>query len=250
MRDVLALLVFVGAAAGLAWLAGIRTRDRQRQLSRLCAQAGLEYSPVDPFIDTTMLPFPLFSVARASGVRNVVWDQRDEDLVRVFDHSFQFETGDTVALGMAVTCGLVTLPFSVPPIDISVRGGIRAWPTAPAGRCVTLELDAFNERFDVRSDDARAATAFLDQRMMAALLRLPLQVEVHVREDRMLCVAKELTPPEVLLLLRSAQQLRHRLPPVMKSLYPPRAAEGPYEHRWLQGSWSPDPTSADTSEPG
>ena len=250
MRDVLAFLVYLGVAAAVIWLAGVRTRDRQHQMSRLCAQAGLEYSPVDPFIDTTMLPFPIFSVAHASGVRNVVWDRRDQDLVRVFDHTFQLQTGDTIALGMAVTCGLVTLSFSVPPIDISVRGGSRAWPTAPTGRPVMLELEAFNERFDVRSDDARAATAFLDQRMMAALLRLPLPVEVHVCEDRMLCVAKQLPPAEALVLLRAAQELRHRLPPVMKSLYPPRPAEGPYEHRWLQGSWSPDPTSSDASEPG
>ncbi len=241
---VLAFLLYVAIAAVIVGIVGIRRRDREHRLMRLCADAGLEFSAVDRFVDTTMLPFPLFSAAHSSGVRNVVWDREDDGLVRVFDHSFPAASGESISVGVAITCAIVTLPFNVPPIDIGLRG-VRLWPTPPDGERVTLELDAFNERFDVRSHDARAATAFLDQRMMRALLRLPLRVEVHVREDRMLCVAKELEPAEVLVMLQSARELRHRLPPVMKSLYPPRPTEGPFEDRWLQGSWSPDPTAAE-----
>jgi hypothetical protein len=245
MGDLVFLLLVVIVAVGVG-IGSIRNRDRQHRLMRLCADAGLEFSAVDRFVDTTMLPFPLFSTAHASGVKNVVWDHEDE-LVRVFDHSFPVASGDSISVVVALTCAIVTLPFNVPPIDIELRGA-HLWPTPPEGQHVTLELEAFNVRFDVRSHDARAATAFLDQRMMRALLRLPLRVEVHVREDRMLCVAKELEPAEVLVMLQAAQALRDRLPPVMKSLYPPRPMEGPFEDRWLQGSWSPDPTSVEPNQ--
>jgi len=243
MGDLVFLLLVVIVAVGVG-IGGVRRRDRQQRLKRLCAEAGLEFSAVDRFVDTTMLPFPLFSAAHASGVRNVVWDREDDELVRVFDHSFAVASGETISVVVAITCAIVTLPFNVPPIDIWVPG-LRIWPTSPDGERVMLELEAFNARFDVRSSNAHAATAFLDQRMMRALLRLPLPVEVHVREDRMLCVAKELEPAEVLVMLQAARDLRHRLPPVMKSLYPPRPMEGPFEDRWLQGSWSPGPTSAE-----
>jgi hypothetical protein len=118
------------------------------------------------------------------------------------------------------------------------------------GDVVHLELVAFERRFEVRAVDPRAAVALLDQRMMAALLRLPMRVAIHVRDDAMLLVAPLLEPGDVLLLLACAEGLATRVPPVVASLYPPRPARGPYERRWLQGSWSPDPTSAGASEPG
>jgi len=62
-------------------------------------------------------------------------------------------------------------------------------------------------------------------------------------------VAPTLEPREMLLLVACAKAVAGRVPPVVASLYPPRPARGPYEQRWLQGSWSPDPTSADASEP-
>jgi hypothetical protein len=74
-----------------------------------------------------------------------------------------------------------------------------------------------------------------------------LRVAVHVHEDRMLLVAPELEPGEMILLLEVARDLATRVPPVVASLYPPRPAEGPYERRWLQGTWSPDPRSEEAN---
>jgi hypothetical protein len=143
----------------------------------------------------------------------------------------------------------VPLPFSVPTIAILSRGQVDPSGEPVTGAVVHLELDAFEERFEVRADDPRAAVALLDQRMMATLLRLPVRVAIHVHEDSMLMVAPTLEPGEMLLLVACAKAVAGRVPPVVASLYPPRPARGPYEQRWLQGSWSPDPTSADASEP-
>ena len=37
---------------------------------------------------------------------------------------------------------------------------------------------------------------------------------------------------------------------LIASLFPPRKTEGPFEARWMQGSWSPDPISATENPEG
>ncbi len=243
------LVLGVLLVTGMATFAIVRERSRsarQRELLRLCADAGLACSVLDPFPDTTMLPFRLFGWGSPHWVENVVWGGGDDRAIRVFDLSVQ-PPGTEARRSM--TCGVVPLPFAVPPIAILARGRVDPSEEPVAGEVVHLELDAFEQRFEVRAADARAAVALLDQRMMAALLRLPLTVAIHVHEDQMLLVGPVLEPGDVLVLLACATGLAAQVPPVVASLYPPRPTQGPYEERWLQGSWSPDPTSADAPEP-
>jgi len=237
------LLVAVVAAT----IAGVRLRRRtrrQRALLFLCREAGVTFSVLDPFGDTMFLPFRLFGRGQHRGFENVLWDPRD-DAVRAFDYWFEEENDQGIGVKQDLTCAVVPLPFGVPALAVLPRGMIDISREPMATRIVTLELDAFNRRFDVRTEDPRAAVAFLDQRMMEALLRIPLRIAIHVHEDRMLLVGPTLEPAEMLLLLEVAGSLAAKVPPVMKSLYPPRPTEGPFEDRWLQGSWSPDPISAD-----
>jgi hypothetical protein len=237
-------LVAVGIVGGL----GVRSRSsRQRALVQLCADAGLSYAVLDPFPDTTLLPFRVFGWGSAHGVENIVLHGTDDHAIRVFDLWVEPTPGQA---RRTMTCGVVPLPFGAPPIAVLPRGQDDPSEEPVMGDVVHLELDAFERRFEVRAVDPRAAVALLDQRMMAALLRLPMRVAIHVREDAMLLVAPLLDPGDVLLLLACAEGLATRVPPVVASLYPPRPARGPYERRWLQGSWSPDPTSAGASEPG
>lgn len=242
-------LIWLAALVAVAAVAIVRARvrsRRQRALLQLCLDAGVGFSVWDPFGDTAFLPFPMFSAAGDQRIENVVWDRTDER-VRVFDYR-RSRSDEHAALER--TCAVVPMPFAVPAIAVLPRGDadeMTAFAPAPS---VPLELDAFDRRFDARGDDPRAVVAFLDQRMMQAIMRLPLHVAIHVREDRMLLVAPTLTPAEVLVLLRAASDLAHRVPRVVASLYPPRPVEGPYEDRWLQGSWSPEPTGADAPNPG
>ena len=231
-------------------VASIRARagsERQRTLLQLCADAGLTCSVLDPFPDTTLLPFRMFGWGGAHGVENVVWDGSDEHAIRVFDLWVQPHIDES---RRTMTCGVVQLPFAVPQIAILTKGQIDPSGEPVVGDVVHLELDAFEQRFEVRAVDPRAAVALLDQRMMAALLRLPMHVTIHVHEAAMLVVSPMLEPGEMLMLLACTKALADRVPPVVASLYPPRPTKGPYERRWLQGSWSPDPTSADAAEPG
>lgn len=241
--------VVVAAIVVVAAVAVLRARSgsaRQRALLQLCADAGLACAVLDPFPGTTLLPFRLFGSGAAHGLENVVWDAGADDAIRVFDLWVQPSTDEA---RRTMTCGVVPLPFAVRPIAILARGNADPSEEPVAGEVVHLELDAFERRFEVRAVDARAAVALLDQRMMAALLRLPLSVAIHVHEDRMLLVGPLLDPGDVLVLLACATGLAAQVPPVVASLYPPRPSRGPYEDRWLQGSWSADPTSADAPEP-
>ena len=234
----LVLLVLIGVVRSR------RRAERQRVLQRLCAESGVVFSVLDPFPDAVFLPFRMFGAADRRIVENVVWDRADES-VRVFDLQYEQRIDDETAVRQRVTCGLVQLPFGVPDIAVLPRDLSGPAVRPVEGRRVALELDAFNQRFEVWGKDPRAVVALLDQRMMSALMRMPLRVAVYIREDRMLLVAPPLEPADVLLLLEAARVLATRVPPVVASLYPPRPMEGPFEDRWLQGSWSHDPTSAD-----
>jgi hypothetical protein len=240
-RGLLIVLFVVLAAGAAAW----RTRHRagrERQLMLLCRHAGLEYQPIDPFADTTWLPFRLFARGEARGTENAVWSDAVEG-VRVFDYWF-VEQRDEGRVTTRLTCALVELPFGVPRLQVEPRDALDVVSDAVGLDRIELELEAFNRRFEVRTADRRFAVAFLDQRMMEALLGLPAGVTVSVNEDRLLLHAPLLPAPQVLLLFDVASALRTQIPPVVASLYPPRPMEGPHEDRWLQGRWTPEPTGS------
>jgi hypothetical protein len=114
-------------------------------------------------------------------------------------------------------------------------------------RLVSLELEEFNRRFRVEAEDARTASALLDQRVMEGFLRLPRGVVADVNQEMLLFRAPELPAVEMLRLLQAANAIRRDLPRVMPSLFPPRPVEGPHERRWFQGRWTSEPTGADTT---
>ena len=150
-----------------------------------------------------------------------------------------------------MTCAAAPLPFTSPGLSIVARGATDPSRIRLVGAEVRLELDTFNRRFLVMATDAHAATAFLDQRMMRALLHLPVRASIHVRERTLLLVLPPRRPAgEVLLLVQTAKVLARSVPPVTASLYPPRPEEGPHEDRWLQGSWSADPTGSEAADAG
>ena len=237
----LILVVTAAALAGIWWRrrAGI---DRQRRLMSLCRRAGLEFSPLDLAPDTAWLPFPMFGHSE-HGTENVVWDRGGEEGVRAFDFSYK-DSGDERALGprRRFTCATVPLWFTCPRLRVSPRDVVDDVTGALGGQEVRLELEEFDRRFRVQSEDGRFAVAFLDQRMMQALLGLPGDVTVDVNEDVLLLGAPKLPAEKVLLLFDAAVAIRRRIPRVVASLFPSRPTRGPREHRWLQGRWSPEST--------
>ena len=237
-------LVLVLLAVGLVRL-GWRWRrraGRERRLLLLCQRAGLDFAPLDLAPDTAWLPFPMFGRER-SGTANVVWDRQRGPQIRVFDYWYE-EPGEDRARSPRrwLTCAVVPLPASAPRLRVEPRDLGDDAASAFGGREVRLELERFNRRFAVEAEDERFAFAFLEQRMMEALLALPEDVTAEVHEDVLLLSAPQLPAEDVLRLFDAAVELHRRIPRSLGSLFPPRPERAPHEARWLQGRWSPDPT--------
>jgi hypothetical protein len=244
MRWVL-LLVVVVAPVALGWRRYGRRHDRQRRLMLLCDAAGLEFAPVDMSVGTAWLPFEVFG-RTPSGTSNVVWDPRHDTGVRAFDFWYEEAGSDRpLPTRRTITCAAVPLGFTCPRIRVAPRDLVDDVADAVGLRLVTLELEKFDDRFRVEAEDARAASALLDQRVMEGFLRLPHGVVADVNEEVLLFHAPELSAVEMLQLLQAANSIQRDLPRVMPSLFPARPARGDHERRWLQGRWSPEPTGAD-----
>jgi hypothetical protein len=240
-------LVALGIALAAVVVAGLRLRTgalRRGRLALLCRTAGLELALVDPFPDTLWMPLHVLGRGPSRGTENVVWDARDE-ATRAFDYWLESPADDD-ARGRRTfhTCAVTRLPFGARPLTVVPRSGMDP-VAALAGEPIELELEAFNRRFRVFTEDRRFAVAFLDQRMMRALMQLPPRVRLDVNEDCLLLSAPPLPPGQVLVLFETARALRRYVPPVVASLYPPRPLKGPHEDRWTQGRWSEEPIGED-----
>ena len=247
MEGLLWIALALGVAAVAVWRFQ-RRRDRARQLMLLCQRASLEFSTFDPFPDTLWLPFRLFGRGPGRGTENVVWNGDDGEDARAFDFWFEERRNeDSMPVVRRFSCALAALPFACRRLEVAPRGIADGVSELIEGDDLELELEleAFNRRFNVRADDRRFAVAFLDQRMMRAMMTLPPGITVLVNEDRMLLIASLLPAAEVLLLLEAARAIRRHVPSVVASLYPPRPMKGPHEDRWLQGRWSPEPIGDD-----
>jgi hypothetical protein len=138
----------------------------------------------------------------------------------------------------------VPLGASCPRLRIEPRDLVDDARAVLGLREVRLELEAFNRRFVVASEDERFAISFLEQRLMEGLLALPPTVTADVNENVLLLTAPTLPTEQVLRLFDAAVELHERIPRSLGSLFPPRPHRGPHEDRWLQGRWTPDPTAS------
>jgi hypothetical protein len=245
-------IVSIAALIGVGAWQALRLRrrlDRQRQLMLLCDAAGLLFAPLDLSLGTAWLPFEIFG-KRPSGTENVVWDPRSDGGVRAFDFWYEEARGDSgLMVRRTITCAAVPLAFTCARVRVAPRELVDDVSEMLGLPLVALELEEFNRRFRVEAEDARTASALLDQRVMRGLLRLPPDVVVDVNEDVLLLRAPELPAEEMLQLLQAATSLHGDLPRVMTSLFPPRPAHGPHERRWLQGRWTPEPIGEDRADP-
>jgi hypothetical protein len=241
MKWLIALVVAAVALSRLAWR-WRRGASRQRRLMLLCERAGVDFAPLDLFQDTAWLPFPMFGRAR-SGTENVVWDRKRGPDIRAFDFWYQDPAGErSFTPRRRFTCAVVPLAFSAPRFRVAPRDLADDVQSVLGLQEVRLELEEFNRRFVVETEDHRFAIAFLEQRMEEGLLALPDGVTADANENVLLLSAPELPAEQVLLLFDAAVAIQRRLPHVLPSLFPPRPARGPHEDRWLQGRWTPDPT--------
>jgi hypothetical protein len=212
----------------------------------LCRHAGLDFAPLDLRLDTAWLPFPMFGHPK-HGTENVVWNRRLGEDVHAFDLWYVDPTDERSGARRTLTCAVVPLRSSCPRLRVAPRDVLDDVARAFGGDEVRLELEAFDRRFRVETDDVRFAFTFLDQRLMEAFLALPEGVTADVNEDVLLLSAPRLPAEQVLVLFDTAVAIGRRVPRVVSSLFPPRPERGAYERRWLQGRWSPESTGSDVA---
>ena len=217
------VLGFVGV--GVLWARRQRRAERDRSIAALAKSMRLTYSPIDLFNDLWQ-PFHFFGLGTDRGVENVLAGTVDDVEIRVFDYWYeQVDDGsfEIVEGRRRFSCGVVAVPASCPKLAVQPRTTSDDLIGLVGGDVLPLELEAFNRRFRVRCEDQRFAIAFLEQRMMEALLLMPVPAAMAVSEDRVLLVARQLPVEQVALLLRGLASIRHAFPRSLPSLYPLRA---------------------------
>ena len=172
----------------------------------------------------------------------MVWDRRLGDDVHAFD-LWYVEPADERGSGVrrTLTCAVVPLRSSCPRLRVAPRDVADEVARAFGGEEVRLELEAFDRRFRVETEDVRFAVAFLDQRLMEALLGLPEGVSVDVNEDVLLLSAPLLPAEQVLVLFDAAVAIRRRIPRVVSSLFPRDPNEGRTSTAGSRGAGVPSP---------
>jgi hypothetical protein len=240
--DVLAVAIWLFVVGLALTVLVMRARGRMRRvrsLMRLADALGIEYMAGDVDNDVWQ-PFPLFGRGDRRAVEHVLTGTLRGLRVKAFDYWYREEGGERAPRTERFTCAVASLPASCPRLVVGPRhGGIEVMDVAPAG-LPPFELTAFNDRFEVRSDDPRFAIAFVDQRMMEALLRMPPEATLATNEDRLLLVARPLSPTRMIALLHAAADLAAHAPRVVRSLYPLRPGFRPEEQPALgRTAWTP-----------
>jgi hypothetical protein len=245
-------LLWLVLAVGTAVLAVVRSRGRGRRaaaLRRLAEALGLGYAATD-VLDERWEPFRLLAMGSARGIENVLFGPVEGADVRAFDYWYRYGVDRESRLDMAVdtpiglaawigltrrfSCAVGGLPASCPRLLVEPKR-FRDRVMELAAPPVPLESERVMRRFHVQCEDPRFAVAFLDPRVMDALLALPRRPTLALCEDRLLLVSRQLSATSVIRLLHQAGELVHAAPRVLASLYPLRQGFRPQDER-------PDPT--------
>jgi hypothetical protein len=217
-------IAVVVAGTVIAYLRARRHERRARALAARARRLGLEFAALDLFNDGWQ-PFRLFGMGTHRGVENVLYGRLAGVVVHGFDYWYS-EGEDVGPVALAArrrfSCAVVGIPASCPPLIVQPRDQAEELDRLLGGDVLTLELEEFNRRFRIRCEDRMFAVAFLEQRMMSALLAIPVEAALAVAEDRMLLVSKELPPDGVDRLLRSVVHLTSAVPRSLASRYPLR----------------------------
>jgi hypothetical protein len=220
------LVVLIGAAAAAFVTVRGRRRDgRDRGIAALAESLHLTYSPIDLFGDGWQ-PFHFFGLGTDRDVENVLAGTVDGVEMHAFDYEYADEGSGSLEVARErrrFSCAVFAVAASCPKLTVQPRSMTDDLIGLVGADVLPLELEAFNRRFRVRCEDQRFAVAFLEQRMMEALLRVPLEVAIGVSDDRILVVARQLPVEQLGLFLTGAATIHGAFPRSLPSQYPLRS---------------------------
>jgi hypothetical protein len=97
---------------------------------------------------------------------------------------------------------------------------IGSWVPAAGLHEVTTESAAFSQRYRVRTQDPKFASAFLDARMIEFLLELGEPWTFEVGDSWLAMTAHQIPTQRIPDLIETMQAFRHHVPRVIASMYP------------------------------
>ena len=202
--------------SGIALVTLYRKLSRRSAVEREARRLGLSFSRRDPFrvLDADFHPFLRFGkLPGTQRVENVVWGVRDGREVRVFDHRMSAEDE------IRYSCAMVRIPDGWPSLLVRRHGPLDVARNAAGLQRIEFELDEFNRRFEVRSDDRRLASAVIDQRMIGWLLESDPALGFQLQEGWLLAWMPQLPPDELERTLTTVEGFHERIPRAVWSLY-------------------------------
>jgi hypothetical protein len=207
------LALYVG---GIALVTLYRKFSRRSAVEREARRLGLSFSRRDPFrvLDADFHPFLRFGkLPGTQRVENVVWGVRDGREVRAFDYRRPAEDE------IRYSCAIVRIPDGWPSLLVRRHGPLDVARNAAGLQRIEFELDEFNRRFEVRSDDRRLASAVIDQRMIGWLLESDPALGFQLQEGWLLAWMPQLPPDELERTLTTVEGFHERIPRAVWSLY-------------------------------
>jgi hypothetical protein len=207
------LALYVG---GIALVTLYRMFSRRSAVEREARRLGLSFSRRDPFrvLDADFHPFLRFGkLPGTQRVENVVWGVRDGREVRAFDYRRPAEDE------IRYSCAMVRIPDGWPSLLVRRHGPLDVARNAAGLQRIEFELDEFNRRFEVRSDDRRLASAVIDQRMIGWLLESDPALGFQLQEGWLLAWMPQLPPDELERTLTTVEGFHERIPRAVWSLY-------------------------------
>lgn len=207
------LALYVG---GIALVTLYRKVLRRSAVEREARRLGLSFSRRDPFrvLDADFHPFLRFGkLPGTQRVENVVWGVRDGREVRAFDYRRPAEDE------IRYSCAMVRIPDGWPSLLVRRHGPLDVARNAAGLQRIEFELEEFNRRFEVRSDDRRLASAVIDQRMIGWLLESDPALGFQLQEGWLLAWMPQLPPDELERTLTTVEGFHERIPRAVWSLY-------------------------------
>jgi hypothetical protein len=218
-----AVVAVVAAGVAIAWFAYAAKAKRREGLLALAVREGLEFSVDDP-LGLLWYPFHLFTRGDGRGVENVLHGTWNDIPLAAFDFWFYDETTDSKGgrhrTYHRFSCALGEVEAALGSLVIGRESVFSRFADAVGFDDIAFESDAFNRTFEVRCEDRRFASAFVDPRMMEWLLATDRRQSFATGGRWLLVVAPRQPVEGFPGLLTTLRDFRAQVPRVIPSLFP------------------------------
>jgi hypothetical protein len=216
------ILLFVVLVVAGAAVSYYLKQKRRKELALVAGQFGLQFWPTDTQ-GCLGLPFHLFTKGDGRGVANVMWGTWQGIPLQEFDYWYYEESSDSNGNRSKTYYRFSCAVTEIEPVCPSLRVERENLLTSIADHIglhdIEFESEEFNREFNVKGEDRKFASDFIDARMMEWLLATEHGFGFEVAGRWLLCYGKRRAPLELVPLIGTVKQFREHVPRVVFELY-------------------------------